>query len=161
MKRFSLILFLWILAVGLPADEMRITVRADWMLTIRTGLEYRFHRFVGVQAELGTNLQLVAMDAGMVIFILDEDQPWRLNVIFGIQNAAMPLTYPAGMLSLGGSAAMGYRFKSGFTLDIRVGAGYPLFFKRDKDMTRNTGFPLNLWPDVAITGGFPIGGDSR
>jgi len=33
-----------------------------------------------------------------------------------------------GMLSFGGSAALGYGFRNGFTLDIRVGAGYPLFF---------------------------------
>jgi hypothetical protein len=161
MKRFTLILCLWTLTFGLTANELRITARADWMLTLRSGVEYHFHRNIGIQADLGTNLQLIALDAGVVFFILDEDQPWRLNVILGIPNAAMPLTYPAGMLSFGGSAALGYGFRNGFTLDIRVGAGYPLFFEHDREMIRDTGFPLHLWPDLAIVGGFPIGGDGK
>ncbi len=155
MKKWIFLISLIFVAFFTSAGELRLDVSADWMLTIRGGIEYRFNRFLGVQTKIGTNTQLLAFDFTGVFYFLDETTPWRINLLAGIPNAAMPLTFNAGMISVGASILVGYRFKNELTVDLRIGAGFPFFFEEGKSVIRDIQFPFGLWPDLAVIFSFP------
>jgi hypothetical protein len=151
MKRLCLVIFLIALVgtIGFAGD-LRITIRADWMFTLRAGIEYRFGRYFGIQTDIGTNTQIVAVDICGVVYALPSESPWQVNLLLGIPNAGMPLTFGAGFVSIGGAVGIGYRLESGMGLDFRLGEGFPFFFEEGKEVIRDISFPLNLWPDLAI-----------
>ena len=158
MKRLSLVcLFLMMVAVAFGGD-LRITIRADWMFTLRAGIEYRFGRYFGIKTGVGTNTQMLAVDACGVFYAMGPESPWQFNLLVGIPNAGMPMTFDSGFVSVGGSVAIDYRFENDFGLDFRVGEGFPFFFENGKDVIRDISFPLNLWPDVALG---PFADDTR
>ncbi|MBU8914201.1 MAG: hypothetical protein KOO61_09275 [Spirochaetales bacterium] len=155
MKRWILTLLVLMMAATVFGGDLRVTIRADWMFTLRAGIEYRFGRYFGIQTDIGTNTQLLAADLCGVFYAMDAESPWQVNFLFGIPNAAMPLSFNAGFISVGGSIGVGYRFENDFGLDFRVGEGFPFFFEEGKDMIRDISFPFDLWPDVAFGVSFP------
>jgi len=156
MKRWILVILCLMVAATAFGGDLRVTIRADWMFSLRAGIEYRFGRYFGIQADLGTNTQLLAADLCGVFYAMEPESPWQFNLLFGIPNAATPLTIvDGGFVSVGGSIGVGYRFENDFGLDFRVGEGFPFFFEEGKDMIRDISFPFNLWPDVAFGVSFP------
>lgn len=157
VKRIALVLLLLMVVACAFGGDLRITIRADWMFTLRAGVEYRFGRYLGIQADIGTNVLTVAADLCAVVYVMEPESPWQFNLLLGIPHAGMPLTLDGGMVTLGGSIAAGYRFENDFGLDFRLGEGFPFFFEEGKDVIRDVGFPFGLWPDIALGVSFPAG----
>ena len=153
MKRFLLLfLFLALTSTGVFSDELYLSATLDWAFALQAGFEYRGPGFTGVKADLGVSLfGLLVWDLFTVIYLLPRDNPFRLNLLVGIPTAAIPLSFNAAMVSFGGSVVLGYNLSDSVSLDLRLGAGFPLFFEKDKEMIRDIHFPLDLWPDGAIS----------
>ncbi|MBA7474407.1 hypothetical protein ES707_09759 [subsurface metagenome] len=133
-------------------DELYYSAALEWGLALQAGFEYRGSGFTGVKADLGLSLfGLLVCDFFTVIYLLPRDNPFRLNLLAGIPTAAVPLSFNAAMVSFGGSVVLGYNLSDYLSLDLRLGAGFPLFFEKDKEMIRDIGFPLELWPDAVIS----------
>ena len=156
MKRWFLVFLVLLMAATAFGGDLRVTIRADWMFTLRAGIEYRFGRYFGIQTDIGTNTQLLAADLWGAFYAMEPESPWQFNLFLGIPNASMPLSFDAGFISVGGSIGVGYRFENNFGLDFRVGEGFPFFFEEGKDMIRDINFPFGLWPDVAFGVSFPL-----
>ncbi len=153
MKRFLLLfLFLALTSTGVFSDELYLSATLDWAFALQAGFGYRGPGFTGVKADLGVSLfGLLVWDLFTVIYLLPRDNPFRLNLLVGIPTAAIPLSFNAAMVSFGGSVVLGYNLSDSVSLDLRLGAGFPLFFEKDKEMIRDIHFPLDLWPDGAIS----------
>ena len=146
------LVILVLLAAPVDASETHISGCLDWTVGSRAGIEYLFNPVVGWKADLGMSpFGLVTADAFGMICLLPYDHSYRLNLLLGIPNMATPLTFNAAMVSFGGSIEAGYWVNHRVSLNIRLGVGYPLFFERDKDVTRDIGFPLDLWPDFVFS----------
>lgn len=139
------------------ADQL-LSVSCDLFLGVRVGLESRFNPHIGVRADLGAAFYgLFLADAFFLFYLLPEDHRFRLNLLVGIPTASAPMTLQAAMVSLGVSLAGGYRFTDAFSMDFRLGAGFPLFFEGGKEVIRpvRTGFFIPyLWPDVVLSANF-------
>ncbi len=160
MRKFLTYLLL-LSAIYLPAfsQDLLVSIGVDWGLSIRGGLEYRFHPNLGLKADLGASIMgVIVVDMLGVFYILPEDSSWRLNILAGIPNAVVPFSLNAAMVSFGASIVAGRRLTGTFSLDIRFGAGFPLFFERGKKMIRDIKFPFDLWPDAMIVLNFRPGG---
>jgi hypothetical protein len=159
MKRMlaCLVLLLAICTSSLAADRL-LSVSCDVFLGVRLGLECRFHPHMGVRADLGAAFfGLFLADALYIVYLLPEDCRFRLNLLFGIPTASAPFTFEAGMVAFGASLAAGYRFTPNFSMDFRLGAGFPLFFERGKEVIRpvRLGFFIPyLWPDIILSANF-------
>lgn len=153
MKGFLLFfLFLVLFCTTVFSDELYLSAGLDSMFSIQAGFEYRGSDFIGVKSDLGLSLfGLLVWDLFAVIYLLPRDNPFRLNLLAGIPTAAIPLSFNAAMVSFGGSVVPGYNLSDSVSLDLRLGAGFPLFFEKDKEMIRDIRFPLDLWPDAAIS----------
>lgn len=160
MKRAFLVFGACLLLAGMPgahAGELRFTVRADWMFTLRAGLEYRFNRYLGVQGSIGTNTQLLVGNAAVAIYALPTENDWQVKLLLGVPTAGVPLTFDAGMLTVGGSLAASYRLENDVAIEFQIGESFPFFFEEGTDVIRDVGFPFNLWPDLALGVSFPLG----
>jgi len=74
-------------------------------------------------------------------------------------TASAPITLEAAMVSFGASMAGGYRFTDVFSMDFRLGAGFPLFFEPGKDVIRPIRMPCfipYLWPDIVLGFNFTL-----
>jgi len=153
MKAFLLLLlFLVLISTAVFPDELYLSATLDWEFALQAGFEYRGPGFTGVKADLGVSLLgLLVWDVFTVIYLLPRDNPFRLDLLAGIPTAAIPLSFNAAMVSFGGSVVVGYNLSDSLCLDLRVGEGFPLFFEKDKEMIRDIHFPLDLWPDAAIS----------
>jgi hypothetical protein len=131
--------------------DSRYAVGADWMMSVRGGVEKRFHPNLGAKADMGLSvLGLLVADAQLALHALPEGHRYRLALLVGVPNAAMPLLFSAGMVSFGGSVLFGFRVSRRLHLDFHIGAGFPLFFERGEDVVRDINFPLDLWPDFGV-----------
>jgi len=153
VKRFLLLfLFLVLISTGVFSDELFLSAGLDWAFALQAGFEYRGSDFIGVKSDLGLSLfGLLVWDFFTVFYLLPRDNPFRLNLLAGIPTAAVPLSFNAAMVSFGGSVVLGYNLSDSVSLDLRLGAGFPLFFEKDREMIRDIHFPLDLWPDAAIS----------
>ena len=159
MRRTILLALVCVLSIGCPlshAGELRLSVRADWMLTLRAGLEYRFNRYLGIQGSIGTNTLVVAADLAAVVYAFPGTSAWQLNLLVGIPNAAVPVSLDGGFVSFGGSLQASYRLPNALGIDFRIGEGFPLFFEGDSDTIRDVDFPFGLWPDLGLGVSFPL-----
>ncbi len=135
-----------------PASDTLVCLNLDWMLSIRGGIEHRFHPHLGVKGDLGVSVMgLLAADAFLVVYTLPPESSFRLNLLLGVPNTGAPLTFSAAMVSFGGSILFGFHLTENVIMDIRLGAGFPLFFEEGKKTIRDINFPLDLWPDLTIS----------
>jgi hypothetical protein len=134
------------------ADDTLVCLNLDWMLSVRGGLEHRLDSRLGFKGDLGVSIMgLLTADAFFVAYFLPPESNFRLNLLIGVPNAGVPLSFTAGMVSFGGSIQFGFHLTENVLMDIRLGAGFPLFFEEDKDVIRDIPFPLDLWPDFTIS----------
>jgi len=151
---------LFISSLPVMAADTLLSVSCDMFLGIRLGLESRFNNNRGVKADVGAAFYgLLLADAFYVIYLLPEDHRYRLNILLGMPTAAAPMTLEAAMVSFGASLAGGYRFTDNFSMDFRLGAGFPLFFEPGKDVIRPIRilcFIPYLWPDIVLGFNFTL-----
>ena len=74
MKRWILVFLCLMMATTAFGGDLRITIRADWMFTLRAGIEYRFGRYFGIQTDIGTNTQLLAADVCGVFYAMEAER---------------------------------------------------------------------------------------
>ena len=123
----------------------------NWQFGILAGIEHRFNERSGLKADLGAAIfGLVLADALFVVYLLPEQYRWQLALCAGVPNAGAPMTFEGGMVSLGGDILARFKATQKVGIDMRIGAGKPLFFEKDKDIIRDINFPLDLWPDFAV-----------
>ena len=113
-------------------------------------------RFAALVSAGDFGVGLVLADALFVVYFLPEEYRWQVGLGAGVPNAGAAFTFDAGMLSLGGDILA--RFKAGekVNVDMRIGAGKPLFFEKDNDMIRDIPFPLDLWPNIMVGVSFDL-----
>jgi hypothetical protein len=141
-----------LLAAPAAASEIHISGCLDWMVGSRVGLEYYIDPGFAWKADIGFQpFGLVTADAFGVIGLLPYGHRYRVNLLVGIPFAGMPAGYPGGLVSFGGAIEVGWWANHRVSLNLRIGAGFPLFFEKDADVIRDTQFPLNLWPDLAFS----------
>jgi hypothetical protein len=134
------------------ADDTLVCVSLDWMLSISGGIEHRFNPKLGVKGDLGVSVMgLLTADAFAVAYFLPPESDFRLNLLIGVPNAGVPLSFTAAMVSFGLSIQFGFHLTENVLMDIRLGAGFPLFFEEGKEVIRDIAFPLDLWPDFTIS----------
>jgi hypothetical protein len=112
---------------------------------------------MGVRADLGAAFYgLFLADAFYLIYLLPEDHRFRLNLLVGLPTISFPMTLEAAMVSLGVSVAGGYRFSDTFSMDLRLGGGFPFFFESGKEVIRSgrSGFFTYFWPDLSLSANF-------
>lgn len=163
IKKFLMVLttliLLFFTAVPVIAADTLLSVSCDMLLGIRLGLESRFTNNRGVKADVGAAFSgLFTADAFYVIYLLPEDHRYRLNLLLGMPTAAAPMTFEAVMVSFGASLAGGYHFTDNFSMDLRLGAGFPLFFEPGKKVIRPVRvlFIPYLWPDLTLGFNFAL-----
>ena len=147
------ITLLFVSGIPVMAADTLFSVSCDMFLGIRLGLESRFNNNGGVKADIGAAFYgLLLADAFYVIYLLPKDHRLRFNLLIGMPTASAPMTFEAAMVSFGASMAGGYRFTDNFSMDLRLGAGFPLFFEPGKDVIRPVRmfFIPYLWPDVVL-----------
>jgi hypothetical protein len=153
MTKSALLAFL-LAAAPLPsvADDTLVCLNLDWMLSVRGGIEHRLDSRLGFKGDLGVSIMgLLTADAFFVAYFLPPESDFRLNLLIGVPNAGVPLSFTAAMVSFGGSLQFGFHLTENVLMDIRLGAGFPLFFEEDKDVIRDIAFPLDLWPDLTVS----------
>lgn len=146
-------IILFCLTQAVFCSDFFISIKLTWELYIRAGIEYRISRYFGMKVNAGfTFYGLIGADAGVVFYFLPIESPWQLNILAGIPNISfVPVpSNPACMISFGASLLTGYSFTEKLMVYGRIGGGFPLFFEEDKEMIRDIGFPLGLWPDIAV-----------
>ena len=160
-RRVFAIAFVFLLVVGVMAadsGELRITARAALTtLSLRVGVEYRIGRYLGIQANVGSSIQIFTADLCGVIYLIDAANPWQVNILLGVPNAGVNWLFDEAMTTFGGSLGVSYRFNNNVSLGGLLGAGFPLFFVPGSgwETRDDTGLPLGLWPDAAIFVSFP------
>ena len=119
-----------------PASDTLVCVNLDWMLSVRGGIEHRFHPHLGVKGDLGVSLMgLVAADAFLVVYILPPESSWRLNLLLGVPNTAVPMTFNAAMVSFGGSILFGFHLTDSVLMDIRPTPFWPMVSARREGLS--------------------------
>jgi hypothetical protein len=155
----AIILLLTVGSSGVAMDRL-LSVSCDLFLAIRLGVESRFHPQMGVRADMGWAFYgLLLADVFYVVYLMPEESRFRVNLLFGIPTISTPITLEAAMVSFGASLAAGYRFTDTFGMDLRLGAGFPLFFERGKEVIRPVRIPLfipYLWPDLTLSANFRL-----
>lgn len=150
-KIIFIVCLLFIFSQALSADIFYATVSLDWMLSMRIGIEYRFLPILGFRTDIGASiLGMLVGDVFFVFYLFPEQDNFQLNIMLGVPNAGMPFTFNTGMISLGASLAVGWRFSKFFSMHLHIGAGFPLFFEQGRDMIRDINYPLGLWPDLGL-----------
>lgn len=151
MKKLLLITLLFV-NISLPAisDELNC-LSSTWYLGLRWGKEVRQEQKHGFRWDIGGSLfGTIEADAFYIYYLSPKDSEWQINLLAGIPNAGIPLSFNAAMISFGGAIQFRKQLDQNSSFDIRLGAGFPLFFEEGKDVIRDIGFPLNLWPDISI-----------
>jgi hypothetical protein len=155
MKALLVILVL-LLASGLCASASQLSVCAalDTTLGLRAGVEYSFHPRMGVKADLGASIfGMFLADAFYVFYLLPDRRRLQVDLLVGVPTVAMTMTFAGAMISLGASLKAGWPLGGAFSLELRVGGGFPLFFEPGKETVRPVRFPWfipRLWPDLAL-----------
>ncbi len=138
--------------------DLIISVGVGWDLTLRVGMEYRFHPRFGVRADVGTSVvAFIAGGFGFVadlmgtVYITHPERQFQAGIAAGIPNFIfIAAEGGAAMCSFGATLFAGYRFTDLFALRARAGGGYPVFYEQGRWEIRETRSPLGLWPDFMI-----------
>ncbi len=155
MKTVAVVLlFLCIVASVASAGQLLFCGGVDMFFALRLGVEYGFHPRMAARADLGASIfGTIVADAFYVFYLLPGQGRLRLNLLLGIPTVSAPLTFEAAVVVFGASLLLGYRLSEPFTIELRVGGGFPLFFEPGKDMIRPMNFPFlpdYVWPDLVI-----------
>ncbi len=143
--------FCLLLLLTVPTTLLGLSITADWALSLRLGAETELGNRTRLKGDFGASLLgLVVADALLVVPLMEPAEPWNLDLLLGIPNAAAPVTFAGGMVSVGGSIRVGRRLRTGNRLSLRLGGGYPFFFEPNRPVMRDTNLPLNLWPDIGL-----------
>lgn len=152
MKRTSvLLLLLLITAGGAYSSNIDLIISADWQFSLKAGVEYRFHPKIAVRADAGISpFGLLVLDTLCVFYPFTETGRFLVGFAAGIPNTTITLSFDAAMLSLGGSVVVAFGFTERIGVEARLGAGFPLFIEKGREVVRDISFPLNLWPDASV-----------
>lgn len=153
-RRFIAVLVLFLGSVsGVLADSrhMQYHVTADWQLGVRFGVEAPLSPRLSARGDLGLSmLGLILGDALVGVSLFDPSAPVNVQILIGVPNAAAAMTLAGAMASVGGTLRPSVEVGTRCRLGIRIGAGFPFFFERDRPVVRETNLPLGLWPDAGI-----------
>ena len=150
MKKIIAILLL-IVTVAYSSSNNLICLSLDWQLSLRYGMEHKFNDRIGGRFDIGVAFYgLIVADAFMIFYLLPESNKWQVNICAGIPNTGAPFTFDGAMVSVGASVLVRRSLTERLNFEFRLGEGFPFFFEKDKDIIRDTQFPLNLWPDIMI-----------
>ena len=154
--KISILVLCLLVAAGSAvwAGDVLLSLSLDWMFNLKLGVEVPLAPWFALRADLGGSFSgTIVGDLFAVLHAMPPSTPLRLALLVGVPNASIvPTCPPAGMVSFGGAILAGYRFTERFGMDLRVGAGFPLFFEEDRPMIQDLpDFPLGLWPDVTLS----------
>jgi hypothetical protein len=150
-RKIACLVLLLVLCISSAGADCLLSVSCDPFLGVRLGVESRFRPNMGLRVDAGAAFYGVLLaDAFYLFYLLPEDHRFRLNLLIGIPTASTPITFEGAMVSLGISLAAGYRFTDIFSMDLRLGAGFPIFFERGKEVIRS----VYLWPDIVLSANF-------
>jgi hypothetical protein len=139
------------------ASENLFCVNINIQLGVLAGIEHKFNDHIGLRGDFGLAIPgLVIVDALFMVYFLPDTYRWQVGLGVGVPNAGMPFSFDAGMVSLGGTVLTRFKASDKLNIDFRLGAGFPLFFEKDNDVIRDTGFPLGLWPDLMLGVSFEL-----
>jgi len=159
MKKIWILILLLLLTIPVEsfASDRLITISVDWQLSVRGGFENRFHPHLGLKADIGASFYgTIVADAFFILYMLPKDCRLQVNILAGIPNVSILLSFNAAMVSFGASLLARYNFTDSVSMDIRLGEGFPLFFESGNEIIRDIHFPLDLWPDVTLGLNFKI-----
>ncbi len=142
-------------------------VGASWSLSLFGGVEWQFSQNIGVRTTLGTPV-LLPLHIADESFILESEitlaylpPPINHRFSWGISAGASHIgcvwyrdddteerAFEA-VVSLGVNGMVGWNLKSGRTIRLWFGGGYPLFYEKGWE-TRDISYPLNLWPNLKV-----------
>lgn len=151
MKKLLLITVIFInFSLPVMSEELN-SLSSTWYLGIRWGKEIRQEQNHGYRWDIGGSLfGTIEADAFYVFYLSPKDSEWQMNLLAGVPNAGIPLSLNAAMISFGSSIQFRKQLDKNTSFDFRIGAGFPLFFEKGKDVIRDINFPLNLWPDINV-----------
>ncbi len=152
MKR-TIILFLLsvVLVSALAAGTTEYSLSIDWQMSVQGGITYRFNDSFAVEGALGASLMgLIAAECQAVYITPLLHDPWYVSLLAGVPTFLLVPTFDAAMLSLGGGVELGRAIGEKLALALRVGGAFPLFFEYDKEIVRDTAFPLSMWPEASL-----------
>ncbi len=133
-------------------SPLTLAVGVDWMAGIRAGAEYLPGGRIGIRLDLGiTLLGLLTADMLAAYHLLPPGSRVELNLLVGIPNLLVPLTWSAAMVSVGAGLELRWFLWRTAGIALRIGEGYPLFFEAGKPVIRPLRFPLGLWPDAVLS----------
>jgi hypothetical protein len=152
--KVALLILGLLVAAGSPVSgEVLLAVSLDWMMSLRVGVELPVSAQVALRTDWGASLfGTVVGDLFCVLHAMPRSSPLRIALLLGASNVSIVPSVPAAILAPGASVLAGYRFSERFGVDVRFGAGYPLFLERGKPVIRGLeGMPLGLWPDATLS----------
>jgi hypothetical protein len=153
MKKILILLILLFLisSAAVYGSDLNFTISVDWQMSVQGGVEYRFNDYFGMKADLGVSIMgLLNFDLFAMIDTIPEDNPWCLSLLIGVPNLLVPLTFNAATVSFGGAVLVGRQLSDAVQLNLRIGAGFPLFFESGTEMIRDISFPFDLWPEFVL-----------
>lgn len=150
MKKVLFIFLLLVIEVS-PSSNNLICLSLDMQLSLRYGMEHRFNDRIGGRFDIGMSpFGIITADVLMFVYLLPESNKWQVNICAGIPGSGIPFTFNEAMVSVGASVLVRRRLTDRLNFEFRLGEGFPFFFAKDKDIIRDIGFPLGLWPDIMI-----------
>lgn len=146
----------WLLALfSLVAvhGQTALAYSLDWTLGVRFGIERVVRPRLGLRGDMGLSAlgQMIALDALAFVDFIPDSQGLGLRAYVGIPNLSAAITFRGAMVSFGGALAAGWRVGTRSRMEIRIGGGFPLFFEKDEEIVRDIDFPLQIWPDAALS----------
>jgi hypothetical protein len=163
--RYSLSVLFLLVCLSAAAQERYLCTSLTYPLGFRIGTERPLGSRTGIKADIGLEmLQLPAADLFFLVYLLPPDRRIRLNLALGVPTTMVGADFKPlhlySMVSFGGSLVIGWRLRSGRSLDLRLGGGVPLFFgEKDKPVLRPLRIPrpggggvmeIYFWPDLAL-----------
>ncbi len=163
---FTLVLFLILTTMPIAtigAQQLQITAGISWDLALRGGITYMFSPNLGIKTDIGYspfsgegNLALTYD----LLFIVKQQIPgsdFSFGAYIGLPTGYFVFTEPISLMNALGASVFGsYSITEQVNLSLRLGSGYPIFFKDNQWSSGETRFFLGLWPDLVLELGFSL-----
>lgn len=152
MRKIILVVLVMSICISVvSAGDLEYSIGVDWQLSAQVGVMSHLSERISLQGALGVSLMgLIAAEAYAGYRLPVFEPPWSAHILFGIPNFLIVPTLEGAMLSLGGAFEVGRELSDTFSLHVKAGAGYPLFFEEGRDTVRDTVFLLDLWPEASL-----------
>ncbi len=128
-----------------------------WDFSVRGGFEYRFGRTFGIKTDAGISILLLQGRGGLVwdalgVFYLREStKPLQLNILLGIPNGSLALDdQNIHMTSFGGTFMLRFSVDPAYSIGLRLGTAYPIFYKDGESRGPDRTLLLGMWPDFGV-----------